>query len=432
METPTHQPPAGVGKSNTVGHEATAASTAVGGVPAGVHRVLFVTQSTAVGGMETMMLDLAAEYTRRGITVAAVFPESPAFDALAERASRSCAYMLRLDTDARRGRRWQVARLRQLLHFIRQWRPDVVHLHTGGATGGLGVIAIARLARTPTVLITEHDVPAPDPGRWQRLTRTALDTLAHTTVAVSSRNAALRAGQLRRPARFARILNGVPVQAHDAHQRQQNRQAVREQHHIPTGAIVIGSVVRLAEGKGLDDLLLALSQMRAPATLLLVGDGPLHAALRASAAELGLADRVIFAGHQGDPGRFIDAMDVFVLPVPAGSMSIALLEAMAHGVAPVITFGGPEEAVIDGQTGLTAPPHDPPALARALDSIAKDAAMRARLASAAEAHVRQNFSVVRVASDYLALCEVTRRRVVPAQLRPRDFSSQSRPVTHDV
>jgi glycosyltransferase involved in cell wall biosynthesis len=382
--------------------------------PGWPQRVLFVLQSTQVGGMETHVIDLAGEYVRRGITVRAVVPADPSMDVLVPRFEANGVEVVRRSSDARRGRLRQLAATPAFIRDIRTFRPDVLHLQTGGATGGLGVVAMARLARVPVVAVTEHDVPGERPSLHQRLTRGAMDRLLHALIAVSRRNARLRAGRIGMPrAKSAAILNGVPVVETSAEQRAADRAAVREDFSIGAREVVIGSVVRLAPGKGLEDLLRAFAIVAndAPATrLLLVGDGPLREALQALAGELGIAGQAVFAGAQQQPLRFLHAMDVFVLAVPAGSMSIALLEAMAAGLPPVITFCGPEEAVIDAETGLCAPPGDPAGLARVLHTLVADDALRARLATAAAAHVRQHFSVARVADDTLAVYAAARTR----------------------
>ena len=234
-----------------------------------------------------------------------------------------------------------------------------MHLHTGGATGGFAPAAVARFTSAAKVVRTEHDVPAETLPRSVRLSSWGTDLVCRTVVAVSRRNAALREQRLRAPRRPAVVLNGVPVPPAPA---EGEGNEMRSRLGIPPEAVVVGSVVRLAKGKGLDDLLHAFSLMPVePQTwLLLVGDGPLRGELEALAQALGISSRVHFAGYQLSPEPFYQAMDIFCLAVPAGSMSIALLEAMARALPPVITFGGPEEAVIDGQTGFTSPLTTPP------------------------------------------------------------------------
>jgi glycosyltransferase involved in cell wall biosynthesis len=293
-------------------------------------------------------------------------------------------------------------------------------LHTGGATGGLAVVATARWVTNATVVITEHDVPVVNSSSAQRFGRFLIDRLSHAQVAVSRRNAALRQARIGAlPNRSAAVLNGVPSGPTPAGVRARNRRRVRAELGLDPGAVVIGSLVRLAEGKGLDDLIHAVAIVRKAVAveLLIVGDGPLRGALERLAQDSSAPEAVHFAGHQAESAAYLDAMDIFALCVPAGSQSIALLEAMSRGLAPVITFGGPEEPVIPEQTGLTAPPQEPAKLAAVLLRLVLDVDLRARLGNAAAAQVEQNFSIRRVADDMLALYGSAAHEGVPAYLR---------------
>jgi glycosyltransferase involved in cell wall biosynthesis len=381
-------------------------------------RVMLVLQSTSVGGMETHCVDIAAELARRGVEVMAIVPEPDAFDDLVTRFLRAGALVQRLDTHGLRGRSRQAVRLFSLVQIGTRWRPDVVHTHTGGATGGLAVVLAARHAAGAMTVITEHDVPVASPSRHQRLTRWTMDRQAHAIIAVSKRNARLRADRLATPShKLASILNGVPIANVSQAVRGHNRRDTRAEMGIESQDVVLGSLVRLAQGKGLHDLLRAFAIARlASYKLLLVGDGPLRGELEALAAELGIAGDVRFAGHRAEPEPYLDAMDAFVLAVPEGSMSVALLEAMARGLPPVITFCGPEEPVLDGETGLCAPPSDPGGLAMVLRRLLADGDLRERLGRGAAAHTRRHFSIERVVDD-LAEVYSDGIRGVPARLR---------------
>jgi len=390
---------------------------------------MFVLQTTAVGGMESHCVDLAGELARRSITVRAVVPSDDGFNALADRFRSANVQVDRIDTDGRNGRRSQVAQLFRLAIHMRTFAPDVVHLQTGGATGGTAVVALARLAGAAAV-VTEHDVPIERPTQQARASRSLLDRWVNVLIAVSRRNAALRAARIRPSAdRFAVVLNGVPIPEIGPEERRENRQTVRLEHGIPSDRVVLGSLVRLAEGKGLPELIRAFALVHASAgrcELLLVGDGPLRGELTELTKSLGVADMVHFAGNQRHPGKYLDAFDVFVLAVPEGSMSIALLEAMARGLPSLITFCGPEEAIRPDETGVCGPPNDPAGLAAALAPMIEDANLRERLGRAAASHVRLHYSVSRVADDILDLYASARRGVTPPGLRA-DASVDPRP-----
>lgn len=385
-----------------------------------IRRVALVLQSTALGGMETHCIELAGELTRGGLKVIAVIPEGRYYDELERRFTERRASVSRVTTDARAGRIAQLAGMVRLSALFFSWRPDVVHLHTGGATGGAATVLLARALTGRATTVTEHDVPVENPGLNQRALRRLMDGFADSIVAVSRRNAFLRTKRLHTPHRkLAAVLNGVPTaDIPDRWQRAANRRDLKAQLEIEAHRLVIGSLVRLADGKGLDDLIRAFAIVRAEheCTLLLVGDGPLRPNLESLARELGVSQHVRFAGHQTEAARFLDAMDVFVLAVPAGSMSMALLEAMARGLPAVITYCGPEEPVIDGVTGLCAPPANPAGLAQALTRLSREPDLRSSLGAAGRAHVSRYFSVERVAADLLELYSVCRGGAVPERL----------------
>jgi len=387
-----------------------------------VKSVVIALNAVAVGGMETMAVDLAAELSRRGVLVSAVVPRTPQFDVLEDRFAAVNARVERLDLDHAPSRLHQ---LRDVLHFVRllwQAKADVVHLHTGGAAGGLAVALATRGGRPRAGLVlTEHDIPDDPPPHTHVRNRAFLDRLVHVLVAVSRRNAFHRDRIL--PARcrnFAVVLNGVPLPTSGTEDRG-TRDSLRHAYDLRENDVVIGSLVRLAPTKGIDTLLRAfqgIASVREGVRLVIVGDGPLRSTLEDLAKDLAIDDRVTFAGFHKDPLPHLSLMDIFVLPVPSGSMSIALLEAMARGCAPVITFGGPEEAVIDGQTGWTAPPSDPPGLGEVLIRLVDNPEERQRLGTQAAAHVASHFSVDRVTTDYLELYRlaVNRRTRIPFRL----------------
>lgn len=394
--------------------------------PGHPNRLLLVLQSTGLGGMETHTVDIAREFTRRGTEVTVVQPGFPKSDDLADRfRDAGVTDVIELVTDARYGRVRQVPRLLRYLRIVRKVRPNVVHLHTGGATGGFAVIAATRLVSRASVVITEHDVPHEHRPLVDRIGRHLIDRYAHGVVAVSRRNANIRAERAGAPDAFFAVYNGITVPEPGDEQRQRNRADIRASFGIADDAVVLGSVVRLAEGKGMHTFLEAYSLAERPAgtRLLLVGEGPLKDSLVAQAEALGINDEITWAGHQREPLRFMHAMDAFCLAVPAGSMSIALLEAMAEGLPCVITFGGPEEAIIPERTGLTARPDDPAHLAVQFGRLLNDIGLRQRLGEAAAAHVRARYSASRLADDLVRVYRT------PGDGPPYDLLAR-RPIPH--
>ena len=128
--------------------------------------------------------------------------------------------------------------------------------------------------------------------------------------------------------------------------------------------LYVGQLIR---GKGVQLLLAAMAQLKAPRTLDVVGTGNMEGELKALAARLGLADRVRWRGFQEDPQAWMRAAKCVVVPSfwqePYG---LVAAEAVALG-RPVVAFaiGGLPEAC--GGKATLVPPGDVAALAQALE-----------------------------------------------------------------
>jgi len=167
--------------------------------------------------------------------------------------------------------------------------------------------------------------------------------------------------------------------------------------------------------KGIDVLLPALREIpRDDLQLRLVGDGPRRAEFEDLSRRLGLANRVTFVGSLERDGlsREMRACDFFVLPSRSESFGLAALEAMACGKAVIAsTVGGLRDLIEDDVTGLSVPPDDVSALAKAIDRLASDADLRRRLGDNART-VARRYTVDATADKYEQLFQslIERRR----------------------
>lgn len=149
--------------------------------------------------------------------------------------------------------------------------------------------------------------------------------------------------------------------------------------------------------KGVYDLLPAFRDALASCPgmhLQIGGNGEVDEA-RARAAELGLSDHVEFLGWVGGEGKdaLLASADIFVLPSYNEGLPISLLEAMSWEI-PVVstTVGGIPELIRDGEDGFLIEAGDVPALTRALERLAADPALRARMGLAGRRQVADAFS----------------------------------------
>jgi glycosyltransferase involved in cell wall biosynthesis len=186
-------------------------------------------------------------------------------------------------------------------------------------------------------------------------------------------------------------------------------------------AVAVGSIVPM---KGIHHLIEAAAQVSRRMGLVVVGDAPqewYRVWLERRVAELGLRD-VRFPGWDHEATDWIAAADVVCLPtvdqetmtfdgvrrtaINSEGFSRTVLEAMLHERAVVASavVGIPEQ-IVGGETGLLVPPSDPAALARALDTLAGDAALRERLGAAAGRRVRERFTVRRMVEGTMRVYE---------------------------
>lgn len=121
------------------------------------------------------------------------------------------------------------------------------------------------------------------------------------------------------------------------------RQEVRRELGIPADAPVVGHVGRFMAPKNHGFLLRIFAELPDHARLLLVGDGELLAENERLAEELGVRDRVIFAGLRSDVDRMLQAMDVFVFPSLYEGLPLSVIEAQAAGLPCLISDKVPIE-----------------------------------------------------------------------------------------
>jgi glycosyltransferase involved in cell wall biosynthesis len=174
----------------------------------------------------------------------------------------------------------------------------------------------------------------------------------------------------------------------------------------PSATALIVSVAHLVARKNHADVLRALVGVPV-ARYLVIGAGPEREPLAALARELGVADRVEFAGQLAPAAALERAATAWcaVLPSTDEAFGVAYIEAMAAGI-PAIGCrgeGGPEEIAAAGEGMILVPPHDPQELGRVLAALLADGPRRARLGIAARATVRREFTWKRCGERTLAL-----------------------------
>ena len=348
-----------------------------------------------VGGVEECCRQLAHQYRARGVKVIVLTNRWPRSLPEREIVEGIPVYSLAMRVAGPSLKSKVTARAtgplirRQVAGILRQYRVDVLHVHCV-SLNAVYAMAAQRTLGLPLV-VTLHGELTMDAGglfqreRWaQRAMRDSLREADYVT-ACSERTLAEAedwfGSSLR--AKGEVIHNGIAP----------NLAPLVPHTHPRPYVLAIG---RHVPQKGFDVLLRAFAELRVALLpefdLILAGDGPEHAALRALAAELGLAGRVHFPGRvdHDEALRLFAGCLFFVLPSRLEPFGLVNLEAMAAGRAVVASrTGGVPEIVLHGQTGLLVPPDNVAALASTMGRVAASASLRQYLGDAGRERVKQ-------------------------------------------
>lgn len=162
----------------------------------------------------------------------------------------------------------------------------------------------------------------------------------------------------------------------------------------------VGIVGRLHPDKGHRYFLKAAAQTikkKPKVEFLIVGHGPLREELEDLSNELGLSDKVVFAGGRRDIPQIMFSLDILVLSSLEEGLGNVLLEAMASGKPVVATkVGGVPEIVLDGETGILVPSKNPDALAQAILKLLMNPALAKEMGRAGRRRVKKYFTIDRM------------------------------------
>jgi glycosyltransferase involved in cell wall biosynthesis len=187
---------------------------------------------------------------------------------------------------------------------------------------------------------------------------------------------------------------------------------------LPGGFLFI-CAGRLDRGKGTHHALnaLAITGKRLPdARLLIVGDGAERGALERLARELGVTERVIFAGAQKPENMpaYIAAADALLFPTELNeALPLILLQAMACGLPVIASKTGAIPDVINnpGENGLLVAPGEARALADTASALYSNDGLRRRIAEGGLARVREAYTLEHMVAATVDVYELAKRRL---------------------
>lgn len=278
--------------------------------------------------------------------------------------------------------RFDPSTLTALLKVLDRKQADLLHMHGYGATTfGRAAAAMRRLP----ALLHEHANHTDTPW-FQKIADKALAPYTDLAIAVSASTAGFVTRARLIPAERTKVVYlGVPLDEFSLVRSADEVRAARAALGIGPDTFAIGTVTRLMPSKGNQYLIAAAGAVLDAlpnARIFIVGEGELQAPLEAQARELGLGDRLVFAGFVRDIAGVLSALDLTVFPSLWEGTPLTAFEALAAGKPIVSTDAdGLKDILTEGYDALMVPRRDAKALAEAIVTLARDPGRRATLSA---------------------------------------------------
>lgn len=283
----------------------------------------------------------------------------------------------------------------RLRRMLRSTKPDIVHAHMPPAE----LYARAALTGLPSLLLvtSKHNDEPFHRGPLAVALERWCAARASRVIAISSAVSRYFSGRWtsRLAGKITTIRYGLDSGPYETVTTAEIA-ALRASWKVKPDEILVGTVARFTAQKALDVMLrgfaVAASSEKS-LKLVFVGQGELEADIKKLAVELGVADRVIFAGFRTDIPVVMRSLDLFALTSDFEGFGLVLLEAMAASKPILATaVSAIPEVVKDGETGILVPKQDHEAFARALSGL-MEADRRRTLGSAGASRLREMFSL---------------------------------------
>lgn len=310
--------------------------------------------------------------------------------------------------------------------FIRRHQIGQVYLTDWPALSPL--YALWRLAGVQDIVVHDH---APGDSRPSTGVRGLLKSVAHSVGMFSGTQYVAVAEHVRRrhiqtwrarPDRCVVVQNGIQP----FHPDHAQRAVVRAEIGIPMDVPVFLLVGRANRYKGIDFAVRCLSMLPATVHFVHVGDGPHLEEFRSLAQTLGVTSRMHFLGKRSDVQRIASACDAAFHPSRGEAMSLAILEHMCAGLPVVVPSLPSVSLAIDHMlTGLIYEDRNLDAAVTALNALAEQKDLRARMGEAARAKVLRSYTLDRTLRvfDELVVKPIAVRSPVNLQAQTAGYST---------
>lgn len=278
--------------------------------------------------------------------------------------------------------------------FIRSKRIDIVHTHSSKA-GFLGRLA-AKLANPQIISVhTPHAMPYHLGKRYKYLEKLA-SLLTDKLIAVSeSERREIVSNRIIPENKIRVIYCGVVLCQESLNG---DREAFKRGARIPADKTIIGTCGRISRQKDPLTFLQTIRQLlknHENLFFLWIGDGEDRAEMENLIREWQLEAYVRITGWVEDVSKYLELLDVFVLPSAYESFGYVTCEAMSLGKPVVATrVSGTIDVVVEGKTGLLVEPQNPHQMAKQIEFLLQNPELKSKMGSLGRERVRKNFGVI--------------------------------------
>jgi len=346
-------------------------------------RIIHLTTDSAIGGTERMILQTACGLNKDRFesVVISLMPGGPLGEMCEKNNIPFFTPCFKSKTD--------FGALIRLVYYLRKNKGDILHTYLFHSNI-LGRI-IGKLIGYKYIISSQRNVDL-----WRKWYHDYIDKMTSSLCSVIVSNSIAGKKYLVEQAgikedKVVVIHNGLDVEKYP----------VREKN---IGILNIINIASLTEKKGhkyLFDAISKLAQSGVDFKLYLIGKGKLENYLRYKSKELGLDDKIFFEGYSDNITSYLQNADIFVLPSLWEGLPVALMEAMACGVACIASdVGDVKELIKNEEDGLIVEPKNVDQITNSILRLINDRDFMERIGSSARKKIKKYFSSVKMINSF--------------------------------
>lgn len=294
-----------------------------------------------------------------------------------------------------------IAALRKL---VLKEKVDLIHAHLLGSNvyGAL----LAMVCRKPMIATFHGAVDVAARERFLKAKFFIIGQGASRIVCVSKKLQAELGGRSKLPTRKLNLIyNGVdssPAQKFQPFN-------LRDELGLPADATIVVSIGNIRPAKGYEylvDAAIDLADSDPDIRFVVVGDQKesLFSRLKERISSSGSTPHIYWLGFREDVAHILQQADIFLLPSVSEGFSISTVEAMLAGVPVIATrSGGPEEILVNGETGFLVPVRDSAAIVEAIRTLKAPGQLREGLTMRAQFEAKERFGLATMLGEYRGL-----------------------------